>query len=256
MGHLNVVNSLSLGLSILESFTPAKNSFSLSEIRRIVRAPKTTVFRLLKTLGELDYLKYDLQNKTYSLGTKVLSLGFSVLQGLEIREIARPYLEGLSREWNKSINLLILDKVEMIYIDRTKVYNIRELNINIGTRIPVHTTAAGRAVLAYLDRERLQEIIGEIRRSPDVSRQIGKDGSKLLRCLHEVRTHGFATSDEEIVRGIRAVAAPIFSPRGENYAINVAVASEIMSLAELKTHYAPQLMKVANKISKAIEYQG
>lgn len=256
MTHWKFVNSLSLGLSMLESLTRTKGSFSLSEITRIINAPKTTVFRLLKTLCELDYLKYDTRNKKYFIGTKVLSLGFSLLQGSEIREVARPYLEALAREWDKGVNLLLLDKVEMIYIDRPKVYNVRELNINIGSRIPVHNTAAGRAVLAYLDREELIEIIKEIQKDPEISRRIGKNGNKLLKRLQEVRANGFATSDGELVRGVRALAVPIFSHRGSNYAINVAVASEIVSIADLRSQYAPKLIKVANEISKAMGYQG
>ena len=256
MSHWKFVNSLSLGLSILESLARTRSSFSLSEITQIINSPKTTVFRLLKTLCELDYLKYDTQNKKYSLSTKVLSIGFSFLQSLEIREVARPYLEELSREWDKSINLLTLDKVEMIYIDRTKVYNVRELNINIGSRIPVHNTAAGRAVLAYLDRDELIEIIREIQNDREISRQIGKNGNKLLKRLREVRADGFATTDGELVRGVRALGVPIFSPRGGNYAINVAVASEIVSIADLRSQYAPKLIKVGNEISKEMGYQG
>jgi IclR family pca regulon transcriptional regulator len=250
------VNSLSSGLSILESLTRMRGSFSLSEITRMIHVPKTTGFRLLKTLCELDYLKYDVRNKKYSLGTKVLSLGFSFLQSLEICDVARPHLEALTREWDKSVNLLILDKGEMIYIERTKVFNVRELNLNIGNRIPLHNTAAGRAVLAYLDDKELLEIVKNLQENPDLSRQIGKNGNKLIKCLKEVRANGYAIGDEELVKGVRAIAVPVFSPRGDRYAINLAVASEIASIAELKSHYAPRLIKVADEISKAMGYRG
>jgi len=256
MTRWKFVNSLSLGLLILEKLTVAKSSFSLSEISKIVDAPKTTIFRLLKTLCELDYLKYDIQNRKYSLGVKVIFLDHLFLQNLEIREIARPYLERLSQEWDKGVNLLMLDKVEMVYVDRAKVHNIRDLNVNVGRRISLHNTAAGRAVLAYLDKEKLLKIISEIEKDPKISLQIGKNGNKLLRVLHEVRANGFAICDEEHTRGVRAIAVPIFTPEGVNYAINMVVASELVSIGELRKEYGPNLIKAGNEVSKAMGYYG
>ncbi len=104
------VNSLSRGLTILECFTRRKQYLSLAEITKMIGVPKATVFRLLHTMRELNYLKYDFPNKKYYLGPKVLSLGFSVLQSLEVCEIARPYLEKLARECDKTVNVSMLDK--------------------------------------------------------------------------------------------------------------------------------------------------
>jgi IclR family pca regulon transcriptional regulator len=250
------VNSLKKGLSILECFTPRKHHFSLSEITKVAGISKTTAFRLLNTFCELDYLKYDSENKKYYLGPRVLSLGFSVLQSLDIREIARPYLEMLAKEFDKTVNLSILDKTEMVYIDRIKVHSIRDFNINIGDRIPVYNTAAGRAVLAYLEREKLLGMLKEIKKHPNGSRFIGKDGNKLIRILDNVRANGFSISDEEVLRGVRAIAVPVFSQQKEYYAVNVVVASELVSVNELKTKYAPKLAKVGKELSKAMGSQG
>lgn len=250
------VNSLRRGLSILECFIPRKHHYSLAEITKVTGISKTSTFRLLSTFCELDYLKYDSKNKKYYLGPRVLSLGFSVLQSLDIREIARPYLENLAREFDKTVNLSILDKTEMVYIDRIKVHSIRDFNINIGDRIPVYNTAAGRAVLAYLEREKLLGILKEIKKHPNASGFIGKDGNKLIRILDNVRANGFSISDEEVLKGVRAIAVPAFSQQKEYYAINVVVASELVSVNELKTKYAPKLIKVGRELSKAMGYQG
>ncbi len=254
MNQSHLSNSLSLGLSILENAARRKDSFSLSEMAKILGAPKTTAFRLLKTLSELNYLKYDISTKRYSLGTQFLLLGVSSFQRMEIREVSKLYLEELSRKWDKSINILVFDKTEMIYIERTKVSNVRELNINIGTRVPVYSTAAGMAVLAYLDRTELIKVINVLKSYPDSFREIGGDGTKLVASLKEVKANGFAAIDKEQEKGIRAVAAPIFSHSGERYAINVAVASDIVSMTVLKKEYAPALMRVASQISNALGY--
>jgi IclR family pca regulon transcriptional regulator len=143
----------------------------------------------------------------------------------------------------------------MVYIDRIKVHHIRDFNINIGDRIPVYNTAAGRAVLAYLEEEKLLEIIREIKNIPGYSRYIGENGNKLIRILDNVRANGFSVNDEELLIGVRAIAVPVFSHQNAFYAINVIVASEQVSVNELKNEYAPKLIKIGNELSKAMGYQ-
>jgi IclR family pca regulon transcriptional regulator len=189
------------------------------------------------------------------LGPKVLSLGFSVLQSLEVREIARPYLEKLSREYNKSVNLLMLDRNEMVFIERIRVPGPRDYNVSIGSRIPVYNTAAGKAVLAYLEQEKFGEVIREIKRDPSAVGYIGKNGEKLVQVLNKVKREGFATNDEESAKGLRAIAVPIFLSEGVACAIDLIVASEEVSLRELKINYAPKLIKIGKEISEAMGYR-
>lgn len=116
----------------------------------------------MKTLSEMNYLRYDEPSKRYYLGMRVVSLGVSVLQSMELREIARPYLEMLSRECNRTVNLAVLEKEEMVYIERIRVPSLRDFSLfvsSVGNRMPVWNTSVGRAVLAYLKPEKLREII-------------------------------------------------------------------------------------------------
>ena len=91
-------NSFSRGQRIFESFPQNKQHLFLSEIHKIINISKSTVFRLPKALTQLDHLKFGPENKKYFLGPSGLSFGFSVLQNMETREIARPHMERLSRE--------------------------------------------------------------------------------------------------------------------------------------------------------------
>ncbi|MGZ3648864.1 MAG: IclR family transcriptional regulator, partial [Syntrophales bacterium] len=102
--------SLTRGLLVLECFSPQKDSFTLSDLAKLLVIPKSSLHRVMKTLSRMNYLRYEEQSKRYYLGMRVLSLGFSVLQSMELREIARPYLEKLSRECNKTLNLAVLDR--------------------------------------------------------------------------------------------------------------------------------------------------
>lgn len=255
MSYNVFINSLNKGLSILECFTPLKYDLSLSETCKLTGLSKATVFRLLKTLSQLNYLRYDSRNKKYYLGPRVLSLGFAVLQGMEVREIARPYIERLSEECRKTVNLAVMDRVEMVHIDRIRFPDVRDLNISIGSRIPSYNTALGRAVLAHQEKEKFREILKEICKDPKVVKGVGKDGKILTKILEKVRKEGFATGDEEFVKGIRAIAVPLFSPNGVAYSINVVVPGDTVSMDELKIKYAPKLIKIGQEISEMLGYQ-
>jgi IclR family pca regulon transcriptional regulator len=249
------VRSLKRGLMILESFTPKRYGLSLSQVSKIIRTPKSTTFRLLNTLNELNYIKYDGKLREYYPGPRILSLGFSILQTMEIREIAKPYLEKLARECERTVNLAVLDKIDMVYIERIKIHNIRDFYISIGDRIPVYNTAIGKAVLAYLEKGKLYEIFREIKKIPGVFQGFGKNGSRLIKELETIRINGYALNDEEFLKGIRAIAVPIFTPQGISYGINIVVPSGEVSVVELQKYFVPKLIEIGKEISEATGYK-
>jgi DNA-binding IclR family transcriptional regulator len=170
---------------------------------------------------------------------------------MEIREIARPYIEKLSRECNKTVNLAILDGHEMVYIERVRVPGLRNFNISIGNRIPVWNTAVGKALLAHLEKEPLNEIIRELKGLHECNISV----RKLMKELDKVRKNGYAEHDQEFLRGVRAVAVPVFSPNGVTCAINIVVEPEEVSMIELRNIFAPKLIKLGKELSEALGFQ-
>ena len=248
-------NSVSRALSILECFSPMSPHLTGSEIQKLTNVPRSTVFRLLATLTALNYLKQDGESRKYFLGPRVLSLGFTVLQNQEGRDIARPYLQKLSREFNRSVNLLMPDKDEMVFIERIRVPGLTDLNIGIGGRIPMYNTGAGRAVLAHMSPERFREVVELIKKNRQAARHIGENGEKLKEGLEEVRRLGYALNDRESDRSIRAVAVPVFSSGGVSYAAHIVSTPEEVSVEEFKRVYAPRLVEVGREISEALGYR-
>ncbi len=243
--------SLMRGLLVLECFSPRKDSFTLADLTKLLKIPKSSLHRVVKTLSAMDYLRYEEQSKRYFLGMRVLSLGFSVLQSMELREIARPYLERLSKECNKTVNLAVFDRNEMVYVERVRVQSIRAFNVGVGTRIPLWSTSVGRAVLAYLDPKRVRGMLREFKASSGFR----IDESRLFAILGETRRQGFAVSNQEHQRGILAIAAPVFSPTGVVYAVNVVGEPEDVTESALRTEYAPRLVKVGKELSAALGYR-
>jgi IclR family transcriptional regulator, pca regulon regulatory protein len=244
-------SSLVRGLLVLESFTPERKSYSLTELSQLLGIPKSSLHRVAKELAAMNYLRYEERSKLYHLGTRVLSLGFSVLQGMELRDIARPYLEKLSRECNKTVNLAVFDKDEMVYVERIRVPGIRSYNISVGARMPLWNTAIGQVVLAHLPQERMDEIFRKLRSRGEVD----VDENQAARSLEEVRRDGFAVH-QETARGFLAIAVPIFSSKGVVCAVNMIAEIEDATLDSLKELYAPKLMTFGQELSRALGYAG
>ena len=171
---------------------------------------------------------------------------------MELREIARPYMEMLSHECNKTVNLVILDRMEMVYVERVSVRSIRTYNISVGSRFQPWNSAAGKVTLAYMDSLTVSQMLKKAK----------KDGvftgneETFMNTLSDVRKNGFAENNQENRAGIVAIAVPIFSTKGVTAAINLIAEPEDVSIDVLKMDYAPKLMKIGNQLSEALGHRG
>jgi len=248
------VNSLIRGLEILESFTPSESRLGLQELSIKTGLPKTTVHRFLKTLLALNYVTLDPRARTYSLAPRVMALGFSVLSGMDLRQTALPFMEALSRETDQNVNLAVLDRSEMLYIERIMVRKIINTNLHVGSRVNCYLTAMGRSLIAYLSRERYDRLLQELLEDGEAVTRIGRHGEKLGKILEDVRLKGYATNDGEWIPGLRAIGVPIFNGRGDVEAsLNMSFISQMVTFNEMIETFVPPLMATAGRISAALE---
>ena len=251
------VNSLIRGLEILESFTPGDSHITLQELSSRTSLPKTTVHRFLKTLLSMNYVTLDKRTKAYCLAPRVMALGFSVLSGMDLRAKALPCMEALSRETDQNVNLAVLDRTEMLYIERITVRRIINTNLHVGSRVNCYLTAMGRSLIAYLSGDRYDKLIEELARDKDAVNYIGKRGEKLEAILKEVRIRGYAVNDGEWVPGLRAIGCPVFNDRGEAEAsLNMSFISQMVGFDEMIDKYVPPLMETARKLSSVLGFSG
>ena len=165
-------------------------------------------------------------------------------------QIARPYLEELSRLTGQNVNLAILDGTEVVYVERITKRHLISIDHTVGSRVSVYATAIGRAILAYLSHDELEEILHKLLADPEAVKLIGTGGERLCDLLARVRQNGYSLSDEEFIPGIRAIGAPIFSAEGKvEAAINMPVFVGSVGLEELAERHAPMLVSTAHDIS-------
>ena len=248
------VESLARGLSVLSTFSEEKPALSLTDISRRLQINKTTTFRLLSTLESLGYLQRDRQTKLYSPALEVLRLGFVVLNGLEIRQVAAPYLQQLVDDVEETVNLAVLDHHEVVYIDRVGSKHMLNVYRPIGSRLPAYCTSTGKSLLAFLPPEQLEAaLIDTLWKSCTETTLTSPEA--LNKQLALVRNRRFADSNGELIPELRAVAAPIRQNNGQVVAtVNISAPSHRVSYKMLIDQYGPKVIETAQKISRVLGY--
>lgn len=251
--------SLERGLAILSSFTPTRPLLGISELARTVELSRSTAHRYVATLAELGYLQQDPATRKYRLGPRVLDLGFSAINSMELREIAAPHLRELSDETGHTVNMAILDGVDIVYVERCRSarQGQREidLNLHVGSRLPAYCTSLGKVLLAFLPEEERRALLARIelvRHGPNTL--TGK--TALSAELARIRASGIAVNNEELAYGLRSIAVPVRSQSGDAVAaINLAVHRSMMSLEDLVVRLSPALERTAAEVSARLGHR-
>ena len=245
--------SLERGLAILSAFRSGRPLLGVSELARDVGLSRSTTHRYIATLAALGYLDQDPSSRKYRLGPRVLDLGFSAINSMDLREVASPHLQALSDETGHTVNMAVLDGADIVYIDRCRTSQRGQrdidLNLHIGSRLPAYCTSMGKVLLAGLPEDEQRSVVERVdfaQRGPNTL--TARD--ELLRELEHVKRAGLAVNNEELAYGLRSIAAPVHAQSGEvAAAINLAVHRTMVSLDALVAHLGPPLKRTAEAIS-------
>ncbi len=199
------VQSLVRAVSLLEVFARDKAELSLKEISEATGLSKSTSYRLLSTLEEVNFVERDKSHTHYRLGMKLFELGLIVQRRMDLRRQALPYLVDLAEQTGETAFLIIRDKDDALCIERVEgTYPVRALALNVGGRLPLHLGGGQRALLAELSDDDVLRIIRE-KGMPQFTPQSVVDPQELLVELRETRERGFGRSWEDITPGVAAV---------------------------------------------------
>lgn len=240
-------------LAVLELFSPERAWLSLAEIARETNLSTATALRHVATLAEAGFLERSPVTGKFRPGLAVLRLGFTALSSEGLRELARIRLERLAETLGETVNMAVLVGVDIVYIERIRRQELVTASIHVGSRLPAHCTSMGKALLAELPDAELELRLEGIVLSPTEGKNAITDVLILRRELVRTRERGYAIQDEELMTGLRSVAAPIRDRSGHAVAaINVAVSAGRVSLPELLDEISPQVVVAARDISTAV----
>ena len=251
--------SLERGLAILSAFRSGRPLLGVSELGREVGLGRSTAHRYVATLAMLGYLQQDAATKKYRLGPRVLDLGFSAINSMELREVAAPHLRRLSDETGYTVNMAILEGLDIVYVERCRSTGAGQreidLNLHVGSRLPAYCTSLGKVLLAFLPPAERKSAIQRVeltRRGPNtiVTR------AAFTAELERVRAQGFAINNEELAYGLRSIAAPVLDHEGHAAgAINLAVHSSMVSMEDLAARLSETVRRAAADISAHLGYR-
>jgi DNA-binding IclR family transcriptional regulator len=246
------VAALRNGLQVLKSFSVTEPVLGVTEIARRIGLSPSTVYRALVTLAEEGLVERDSGSDRYRLSVGVVALAGPLLANLDIREVARPYLEQLALASRESVNLGIWNRTEAVNIEQVPGPGIIKHLAPLGRRNPAHASATGKVLLAFSPQPDLQEILDRgLYRLTD--RTIVEPAA-LIQELARVRKDGYAINNEEMVNELVAFAAPVFDHRGRVVAAVSVSAPSFHAPAERFPFFAALVVDTAKDISRRMGY--
>jgi DNA-binding IclR family transcriptional regulator len=225
----------------------------LKDIADKLSIDKSTIHRFLKTLLKYNFVKMNPSNKKYSLGLKFLNIATKIIDSIDIRNIAHPYLIDLEEYSNETIHLTTFDGKRVVYIDKIESIKPIRMYSRIGNIAPINCTAAGKAILAFQKESVINSIIQDLDFIP-VTKNTITDKKKFMKDLEDVINKGFAVDNSEHEENICCIAAPIRDySREVKYAVSISAIKTRMDLSELIT-FKDILIDKANIISKELGF--
>ena len=245
------IQSVSRALSIIDLLATRAEGMSLAKISEKMALPKSTVFGLLSTLRDYNYVSQDNATGKYLLGTRLFELGTQVSRNWDITEIAMPIMRKLNRQFGETVHLGAEDNGDMLYLEKIEADSLIEITSAVGLRLPMHCSGLGKVLLAEKSPAELKRFISQ-KGLPALTKRTITTQAALEKELEKIRSQGYAIDDGEIMEGLRCVAAPIQDANGKvRYAISVS--------GQIKDMYGKRLEKIieetiraADKISKAM----
>jgi DNA-binding IclR family transcriptional regulator len=239
-------------LQVLEHLAEVSEA-GVSEISRAVGLAPSTTHRLLAALASKEFLQQNPKTKKYQLGIKIFQLGSSVANRFGIRQAALVNMEKLAAESGETVNLGILNRAEVIYLEKILNDDPIRIELQVGHSVPAHCTAMGKAILAFQPPEKLEEIISSIKFEKRTNTTIA-DRESLRLELAAIKSKGYAIDDGELIEGIKCISAPVvLHQKGAVAAISIAGPSFRLTAARVM-ELVPLVRKAADETSKYIQW--
>jgi IclR family transcriptional regulator, KDG regulon repressor len=210
----NMVKSVSRALDIVTLVSAKKGGLGVTEIANQIDINKSSVYRILSTLVQYGYIEQDKDTGRYKLGYKFLEVSSRLLESIDLRAEAKPYLQELETMTNEVIHLVVYDQGEVVYIEKLEGNETLRMHSKVGKRAPMHCTSVGKAILAHLPSSTVEDILERKGMPVHTDKTITSKEDFFQELIH-VKQKGYALDLEENEYGITCIAVPIFDHLGK-----------------------------------------
>lgn len=200
------IQSVSHALDVLEQFAGEADELGVTELSKRLKLHKNNVFRLLATLEARGYIEQNRQTENYRLGVRCLRIGQRFIEQLGLLRQAHPIMADVARAARETSLITVMQGTGVVPLDAVEAEQPVRLVSRIGEALPVHCTAAGKALLAYADDGTRSALPDSLPRYTD--RTIVE-----LQALHQqlkkIAENGYAIDLGEHIEDVRSVAVPV-----------------------------------------------
>jgi DNA-binding IclR family transcriptional regulator len=249
----NPIRALAKAVFLLEQLAEEREA-TPRRLAELIDEPRTTTYRLLRSLEALDLVESGSQSGSYRLGWKLMRLGAAVVERLDERQAALPVMERIHERVGETVFLLVRRGRNAVCIERLEGLRVQSLALRLGGSLPLHVGAGPRVLLAwepesewesYVADDTLEALTGETPVTRDA----------LFAELARTRERGYALSDEDVTPGIASLGAPIFDYTGEVRAALSIGGMKSLVLGAEREEFIRLLVDGARDISRTLGHE-
>lgn len=253
-GSARTVAGVERALDVLNLFAEdGVRDLGVTEVADRLGLSKAVVHRILSSFRVKGYVEIDEDSRRYSLGPRILTLGLSYLDRLDVRELAREALRELCARTDETATLSVRAGRRRVYVDQVTPARDIKMVVQLGGAYPLHAGASSKALLAFLPEE-LREAYLDREPLQPVTELTVTDRSRLLAELKDIRRVGFATSLGERQAGAGSVAAPVFDHEGAVQAV-ISVCGPVERFRDEVDRCAEELLEVTSGLSARLGHR-
>lgn len=250
---LGRVKSLVRAFALLDELA-LNQGLCLSELTRRVNLPRSTVHRLLTTMEAMRYVEFNRSRHEWAIGLQAFTVGAAFAQSRDLGQLGRPIMRSLMNEIDHPINFALPGLGGVYYVAQEAAQGNNHPFIRTGARLPMHTTASGKVLMAHWREEELERFLDRRFFEKSTARSI-VDPAALRDELRGIRNRGYAIDDEEHADGLRCVAAIVFDRHGLPKAA-LSISDSVARLNQSRIdEMGPTLIRTASQISLEITSQ-
>ncbi len=204
---MSEIQSLARGLIIMDLIANAEDGMSITELAGFLDIDKSSVSRLVRTLVNREYVQQKAGSRCYILGNRLYRMSWQLLNRMPVRQKAKSYLYRLVQTSGECAHTAVYSEGKALVIDDVEAEASLRVAGRIGRLIPLHSTAVGKALLAFSDVPMPETLVAETTRTLT-------DPACLAEHLTAIREQGYALDDEEHEEHVRCMAAPVYDYTG------------------------------------------
>ena len=246
------IQSVNRALSLICLFTHGSPRLGITEISKALSLPKPTVHGIVRTLMKQGFVQQDSQTRKYRLGLKIYELGIILAGSLDINQRGAGLAYQLAKQTGLVSRIAIWDLDSALLTVNIEPRSHLLFAHQIGPRIPAYCSAVGKALLAFLEPQELQDYMDRVTLKPLTANTITQK-KQLLKEMEETRRRGYSIDREENLLGLACIGVPIFGLGGHLEGA-MSLSGDAKDIYKRMKTLVPELLKGGQEISRSLGY--